>query len=1808
MSLKLFSHSLCVGSDNDRCPKISLRSRRGLKPVAVVTSVMFLINVLCQDMAFSARPTLDPSNYKKIMDGIETVNSPFSIETFQLPQNLGEIKDEWFPKDAGGKMVRGPVVIHVQDAHCNYAAQRKIFEIVNFFNKTYGVRTVNLEGGEGGYDLSIFAGIDDPKIRVDIADRLVRDGEIGGTELYAVSSPETVRLWGVEDPELYVANLSVYRETIKDKSTIDRLVKNISYLLTNLKMHIFSGPLIELDKKRAAFRKGNLDFKVYLEFLLESARKEQIALDRYPHLSSIAQVLLFEKGIDFKKAEKERDRLIDILQKSLSKTELEELVEKMVLFKFNRISKETVFKYISRKADDLGIETGEFPDFQKYNVYISTYESVNKSALYDEVKSLEEDLWGRMSDTADQKELFRLSDNLGMIEDFLYLNLTREKYKYYDQHRADFDITNFVSFIKRNAPIYKINAPLDENVVVLNEYVEKMEKFYEYSFQRDEAFIENIKFDPRSKLAVLVTGGFHTENLCELMRGKGISYISIMPKFQSPEGYESPYFRILGGELYGENEKIAKVLGIYAIAIASVLNMLGTTVRPREWMIDQLRIRMMAAIAGGRSGIEVLYGDKIRYFDGKWNELTSEEADKTGNFLTVSLPELAGLILPASGQVEAVGAAVEQPIIERGKAVFPAARMMGSAFRGVPRGFRGQAGVSTAEVSIGVFVVSAVFLAIFPYVSMFVNISSFMLGIFALIPITFMVILLRSAVQQFSQYLRSPFGDAIAVDENKKKIDAAAEEWLESMIKKRPYTNEKTMGGNALNEDAGAEMYVREQIKNFDEGFETDKVRLGWGSDSIKESINNTIRQLYPDETARPAEVNSFLNGLGAFTIELHSIKVLSGEMGIPKRAGAAFVIDQVPILAEFDPRTSTLNIYATDALIKRIDGLRSGTDAERSLANRLIAEVVDHEYAENLLGNTHAEAARRAKNFGELSLDKGLSPYHQLILDEMAKEGDVVSLLYFLNEPQRGLRTGRDVHYENQVFRAYITDHARPKALEKFYDRVFLSNGNAHAVAAGILNDIQNVKKRTTYKSGFDVDRKILEALIKYLNGRIAYVGTLDAEPEPGGGQIMIRGNRGVDISSAAADRIKTLKENVGQAESVREYLKTRLGQGNIFEERVPGFKEKANDMAVSLLAGVMNISPTERSQIATASGFFMGGVIAFVSFAFGQLDLLPVALVPVLILPVIGLLSAQPSKGGVEFLQAMMELGKGFADAVSRKAERIYLMDVGDAMRDLANFYEDNLRDISLRQIGFSKEISLIFAGIVGFCQFITHDFNPVLLVGISFVAGFLIPLLQGRTAPVLHWLLEQVEDIVEVRNKAQRDQIESERIKALEEEKKMAQEEKNRINQVRYQEIYREMDALRQEMTGLVIRIGEEKKGMDISVRDKYLRPGADRLSGHIIRWKNIRNLCASLIVLITEQNNSDPGRLAEMLRSFDTDKTKISIAHTPGAIRFQHSQLLSLTRSDIPLLRGVGPDVVSSAALQSLKYNDIVRLLQIVGENSDKAVFAIENYLESGESQVEVQASVSQREVEKGEVKEEAVPQKSYQQKIDEIIVSIQRVLSLARFPEQQIISYMPKPEDVTLENTVIKNERSVRKRLDEEYGMGKVRVCFFDAGDSSDITDKLDLMNDTIKKDPNVAIMVYVPENMYEVVTKWAQARDSIAAALADNKIVFIKEAFDEKGFSRTMVGVHAAIAISVFAMLLNESPDYKSEIADSFQELLSNVGATDAAEAFSVAIKNDKLGDALTDFIKGKMLLEIKPLSGELSEQLEAIEAIAKSL
>ena len=425
------------------------------------------------------------------------------VETFTIPAHLGEVRYSF----------KGPskkFIIHIQDAHCNVFAQRKVADIIDYLSKEHGIESVNLEGGAGEYDLEIFTSITGKAIRREVAEYFVKKGEINGAEFYAINNPGKVQLWGIEDKDLYLANLKVYRESLAYKPEVERYLEELTYILNNLKRHIYTPELLKVDMAYNAYKAGNLDFREYLEFLVEKAEEHAVQVKQFGNLYLLFQAMELEEKVDFKKANTERSVLIGELKEGLSRNEARELVTMTVDFKTKKVSRKAFYSYLLKKAAGLGLDVGRFQALSNYIVYVSTYEAADRSKVMEEMDELEAEIKGKIYRNKTERELNVLSRNLALMKNIFDIALTKTDYKYYLANKGSFDIANYLKFINKEAPRYRISARPDPGITDLDGYRERISRFYEYSFKRDDVFIKNLRFSDTAagiKGTILMTGG-----------------------------------------------------------------------------------------------------------------------------------------------------------------------------------------------------------------------------------------------------------------------------------------------------------------------------------------------------------------------------------------------------------------------------------------------------------------------------------------------------------------------------------------------------------------------------------------------------------------------------------------------------------------------------------------------------------------------------------------------------------------------------------------------------------------------------------------------------------------------------------------------------------------------------------------------------------------------------------------------------------------------------------------------------------------------------------------------------------------------------------------------------------------------------------------------------------------------------------------------------------------------------------------------------------------------------------------------------
>lgn len=599
--------------------------------ISSITIIAFLFSTVLFEAAWAfGTPSMPPGRGVDIFDS-PGLSQGMNADSFTLPAYLGIINERYEAPDAD------KMIIHVQDAHCNYACQKTIAQIISYVNEEYGVRMINLEGGVGEYDLSLFGEIPDSGLKERVSDLFMREGFVNGAEYFAINNPETVELWGVEDERLYKENLASYRASLEHANEIEMHLKALSHIIENLKRSIYDRDMMNFDTKYSKYKANNLDFRDYLEFLLGTSARRGMDIKALSNVYLLNQMFELEKQIDFQAANSQRNELMENLKERLSKNALKELTLKTAAFGAKKIAQKDFYSFLLKKASSRGIELSDFPELQSYIVYVSIYGTIDSTHIMREIAELEDMLREDLCKSEEEIQLSLLSKHMALLRNLFSIRLTKDDYTYYRDNEDSFLMSSFMSFIEMHAPRHGISVRLSKDIENMDRYREELVRFYSESFERDRAFLDNMKLEMPEKegndgieAAIMVTGGFHAENLAELFTKRGISYVSVMPKFMNSEEQENPYFRILSGNGSGVIDSLSTALS--AMQVASLWNSLGVSVDgPRNAELARIALLSVAHAEAneGRFAVRTTEGDflVLRKQNGRYVFSREQQAD-----------------------------------------------------------------------------------------------------------------------------------------------------------------------------------------------------------------------------------------------------------------------------------------------------------------------------------------------------------------------------------------------------------------------------------------------------------------------------------------------------------------------------------------------------------------------------------------------------------------------------------------------------------------------------------------------------------------------------------------------------------------------------------------------------------------------------------------------------------------------------------------------------------------------------------------------------------------------------------------------------------------------------------------------------------------------------------------------------------------------------------------------------------------------------------------------------------------------------
>ncbi len=451
-------------------------------------------------------------------------------DSVDLSRNIGEIKKTFHG-------TKDQIVIHIQDAHANYEAQRNIAKIVNYFVSRHNVHLVNVEGTSGEINTALLSSFPDAAVRRMVSDYFLRKAKLTGPEYLALTKPKNFTLYGIEEKNLYEANRGIFVEALEYADDDEKTLKDLRLVLDEVSRAIYSDELRSVARQKKHFDKDPNYLHEYAEFLSQKGEKLEIPLMNYKNILSLRRLIDLEQEIDFKAAEREIEVFFEDLKKLLPREELSRFITNSVQFRLQKMTRSQYYGYLQERVNEVSIDRHRFQNVLDYIEYGRLYDAIGID-LFKELESMEKAVKVKLFRNEDEKRTDELFTYLGILENLFRFALVKDEVMFFYGNRNGFNSSNFVNFIDMAVAKYHLQLvnKLPKKLARIDEDARKVEKFYELAVKRDQAIMQNAlaRMDYEgSSISVMITGGFHTAGIQRTLEEKGISYMVIAPKMTS---------------------------------------------------------------------------------------------------------------------------------------------------------------------------------------------------------------------------------------------------------------------------------------------------------------------------------------------------------------------------------------------------------------------------------------------------------------------------------------------------------------------------------------------------------------------------------------------------------------------------------------------------------------------------------------------------------------------------------------------------------------------------------------------------------------------------------------------------------------------------------------------------------------------------------------------------------------------------------------------------------------------------------------------------------------------------------------------------------------------------------------------------------------------------------------------------------------------------------------------------------------------------------------------------------------------------
>lgn len=460
--------------------------------------------------------------------------TPQTVDQLSIPSSLAFIVETHPPIAASSAGRAAPLVIHIQEAHTNYDAQKNLIGVLQELVAKHGLKLIMVEGGFGDVGMAYLRGYGPLENRTRVAEKYLRLGILSGEEYLDIVSDHPLILWGVEDQALYQQNLDAFLDTESLRDTLKPALARVQQAVDALRPAIAPPALLELDAKAAAFAKRDLSLADYAGALAAAARAQQIALRQFPNLERFLDVRELESSIHPDLVQKEQQALLAQLRSRAAPGAVTELLAQAEALKAGTLKREAFYAHLDQVSSDTGIHLiTYYPKVATYVRYVTLSAEINPSALAEELDRFAARLRDALASTPEAKQLQSIAGQVDLVTKLLNLEFSPEEYRRFGQFDHAGIAASWTQGLRALANQRGLPVPDVGGLEPLNDALPRLERFYTAAQQRDQALVERAcakLTETGEPLAVLITGGFHSPQITKLLMEKGLGVVVVAPK------------------------------------------------------------------------------------------------------------------------------------------------------------------------------------------------------------------------------------------------------------------------------------------------------------------------------------------------------------------------------------------------------------------------------------------------------------------------------------------------------------------------------------------------------------------------------------------------------------------------------------------------------------------------------------------------------------------------------------------------------------------------------------------------------------------------------------------------------------------------------------------------------------------------------------------------------------------------------------------------------------------------------------------------------------------------------------------------------------------------------------------------------------------------------------------------------------------------------------------------------------------------------------------------------------------------------